>query len=75
MKLLDYMPEFVESFQGDNAPGSKTFVRGGTINPNERVKTESEGEKSKDGVSVPKKGSRDGHPENIVLYTTLRLFH
>lgn len=50
--------EFVESFQGDNAPGSKTFVRGGTINPNERVKTESEGEKSKDGVSVPKKGSR-----------------
>lgn len=50
--------EFVESFQGDNAPGSKTFVRGGTINPNERLKTESEGEKSKDGVSVPKKGSR-----------------
>lgn len=50
--------EFVESFQGDNVPGSKTFVRGGTINPNERVKTESEGEKSKDGVSVPKKGSR-----------------
>ncbi|KAF2313037.1 hypothetical protein GH714_008847 [Hevea brasiliensis] len=34
--------EFVESFQGD-APGSKTFVRGGTINPNERVKTDSEG--------------------------------
>ncbi|KAJ9167639.1 hypothetical protein P3X46_019256 [Hevea brasiliensis] len=49
--------EFVESFQGD-APGSKTFVRGGTINPNERVKTDSEGEKSKDGVSGPKKGSR-----------------
>ncbi|XP_023522039.1 protein RRC1-like [Cucurbita pepo subsp. pepo] len=50
--------EFVESFQGDNAPGSKTFVRGGTINPNEKLKSESEGEKSKDGVSVPKKGSR-----------------
>ncbi|XP_021889368.1 protein RRC1-like [Carica papaya] len=50
--------EFVESFQGDNAPGSKTFVRGGTINPNDRYKPDSEGEKSKDGVSVPKKGSR-----------------
>ncbi|KAJ4958328.1 hypothetical protein NE237_025439 [Protea cynaroides] len=50
--------EFVESFQGDNAPGSKTFVRGGTINPNDRHKTESEGGNSKDGVSVPKKGSR-----------------
>ncbi|PPD69157.1 hypothetical protein GOBAR_DD33963 [Gossypium barbadense] len=34
------------------------FVRGGTINPNERLKSDSEGEKSKDGVSVPKKGSR-----------------
>ncbi|OWM86814.1 hypothetical protein CDL15_Pgr015850 [Punica granatum] len=50
--------EFVESFQGDNAPGSKTFVRGGTINPNEKVKADAEGEKSKDGLSVPKKGSR-----------------
>ncbi|XP_048331356.2 protein RRC1 [Ziziphus jujuba] len=50
--------EFVESFQGDNAPGSKAFVRGGLINPNERLKTDSDGEKSKDGVSVPKKGSR-----------------
>uniref|UniRef100_A0A2N9F2P9 Uncharacterized protein n=1 Tax=Fagus sylvatica TaxID=28930 RepID=A0A2N9F2P9_FAGSY len=50
--------EFVESFQGDTAPGSKAFVRGGTINPNEKVKIDSEGEKSKDGVSVPKKGSR-----------------
>ncbi|KAG6739199.1 hypothetical protein POTOM_056788 [Populus tomentosa] len=50
--------EFVESFQGDNAPGSKTFVRGGTINPNEKLKIDSKGEKSKDGVSVPKKGSR-----------------
>ncbi|KAL5558246.1 hypothetical protein UlMin_034457 [Ulmus minor] len=50
--------EFVESFQGDNAPGSKTFVRGGTINPNDKVKPDNEGEKSKDGVSGPKKGSR-----------------
>ncbi|GMJ15828.1 reduced red-light responses in cry1cry2 background 1 [Hibiscus trionum] len=50
--------EFVASFQGDNAPGSKAFVRGGTINPNERLKSDSEGEKSKDVVSVPKKGSR-----------------
>lgn len=36
--------EFVESFQGDNAPGSKTFVRGGTINPNDRYKPDSEGQ-------------------------------
>ncbi|GLT85224.1 hypothetical protein SLE2022_034200 [Rubroshorea leprosula] len=50
--------EFVASFQGDNTPGSKTFVRGGTINPNDRLKSDSEGERSKDGVSVPKKGSR-----------------
>ncbi|RWR96892.1 protein RRC1-like protein isoform X2 [Cinnamomum micranthum f. kanehirae] len=50
--------EFVESFEGDNAPGSKAFVRGGTINPNERLKTNSEGGNSKDGASVPKKGSR-----------------
>ncbi|XP_022638607.1 protein RRC1 isoform X4 [Vigna radiata var. radiata] len=50
--------EFVESFQGDTTPGSKTFVRGGTINPNDRFKDDTEGEKSKDGVSVPKKGSR-----------------
>ncbi|XVE97321.1 hypothetical protein REPUB_Repub03eG0009600 [Reevesia pubescens] len=50
--------EFVASFQGDNTPGSKAFVRGGTINPNDRLKSDSEGEKSKDGVSVPKKGSR-----------------
>ncbi|RWR75860.1 protein RRC1 isoform X1 [Cinnamomum micranthum f. kanehirae] len=50
--------EFVESFQGDNAPGSKAFVRGGTINPNEKLKTDSEGGNSKDGASVPKKGSR-----------------
>ncbi|XP_022754443.1 protein RRC1-like isoform X2 [Durio zibethinus] len=50
--------EFLASFQGDNTPGSKAFVRGGTINPNERLKSDSKGEKSKDGVSVPKKGSR-----------------
>ncbi|GAV80077.1 RRM_1 domain-containing protein/Surp domain-containing protein/cwf21 domain-containing protein [Cephalotus follicularis] len=48
--------EFVESFQGES--GAKAFVRGGTINPNEKPKIDSEGEKSKDGVSVPKKGSR-----------------
>jgi len=35
--------EFVESFQGDTTPGSKTFVRGGTINPNDRFKDDSEG--------------------------------
>ncbi|KAF8392994.1 hypothetical protein HHK36_021235 [Tetracentron sinense] len=50
--------EFLDSFQGDNAPGSKAFVRGGTLNPNEKLKTDSEGGNSKDGVSVPKKGSR-----------------
>uniref|UniRef100_A0A2P2MP33 U2 snRNP-associated SURP motif-containing protein n=1 Tax=Rhizophora mucronata TaxID=61149 RepID=A0A2P2MP33_RHIMU len=48
--------EFVESFQGDTA--AKAFVRGGTINPNERSRNDFEGERSKDGVSVPKKGSR-----------------
>ncbi|XP_064998975.1 protein RRC1-like [Musa acuminata AAA Group] len=50
--------EFVESFKGDNTPGSKTFVRGGVIDPNEKLKAGPEGGKSKDGVSVPKKGSR-----------------
>lgn len=34
--------EFVESFQGDSGPGSKAFVRGGTIDPNDKLK-ESEG--------------------------------
>ncbi|CAH2044389.1 unnamed protein product [Thlaspi arvense] len=48
--------EFVESFQGDNS--TKTFVRGGTINPGDKPKVDSEGEKSKDGGSVSKKGSR-----------------
>lgn len=33
----------MDSFQGDNAPGSKAFVRGGTINPNEKVKADTEG--------------------------------
>ncbi|XP_047328034.1 protein RRC1-like isoform X2 [Impatiens glandulifera] len=47
--------EFVESFQGDGT--SKTFVRGGTINPNDKVK-DTEGGNSKDGVSGSKKGSR-----------------
>ncbi|ERN19817.1 hypothetical protein AMTR_s00064p00173090 [Amborella trichopoda] len=47
--------EFVESFQGDSA--AKAFVRGGTINPNERLKND-EGGNSKDGVSGSKKGSR-----------------
>ncbi|OVA06561.1 SWAP/Surp [Macleaya cordata] len=50
--------EFLESFQSDNTPGSKTFVRGGTINPNEKARTDSEGGTSRDGASVPKKGSR-----------------
>ncbi|XP_033517093.1 protein RRC1-like isoform X4 [Nicotiana tomentosiformis] len=35
--------EFVESFQVDDTPGSKAFVRGGTINPNDKLKIDSEG--------------------------------
>ncbi|MCL7022535.1 hypothetical protein MKW94_006788 [Papaver nudicaule] len=50
--------EFLESFQSDSTPGSKTFVRGGTINPNDKLKNDSEGGTSRDGASVPKKGSR-----------------
>lgn len=50
--------EFVESFQADNTPGSKAFVRGGTINPNDKLKTDSEGGNSKDEGSGLKKGSR-----------------
>ncbi|KAF5178342.1 Rrc1 [Thalictrum thalictroides] len=50
--------EFLESFQGEDKPGSKTFVRGETIDPNGKLKSDSEGGNSKDGVSVPKKGSR-----------------
>lgn len=34
--------EFLESFQGDDLPGSKAFVRGGTINPNDKAKADSE---------------------------------
>lgn len=34
--------EFVESFKVDDIPGGKAFVRGGTINPNERLKAPSE---------------------------------
>lgn len=33
----------MESFQGDSAPGSKAFVRGGMIDPNEKLKADSEG--------------------------------
>nr|XP_029122686.1 protein RRC1 isoform X2 [Elaeis guineensis] len=50
--------EFLESFNADSTPGSKAFVRGGVIDPNEKLKADSEGGKSKDGASVPKKGSR-----------------
>ncbi|KAL2544645.1 RNA recognition motif (RRM)-containing protein [Forsythia ovata] len=50
--------EFVESFQVDDTPGSKTFVRGGTINPNEKLKNDSQGGNSKDESSGLKKGSR-----------------
>ncbi|PIN17905.1 putative splicing regulator [Handroanthus impetiginosus] len=49
--------EFVESFQVDNTPGSKAFVRGGTINPNEKLKNDSEGGNSKDEGSGLKKGT------------------
>ncbi|AQK69025.1 hypothetical protein Zm00014a_014555 [Zea mays] len=48
--------EFVESFKGDSSSGAK-FIRGGVIDPNAKLKTDSEGGKSKDGGSVPKKGS------------------
>ncbi|KAF2534991.1 hypothetical protein F2Q68_00018875 [Brassica cretica] len=37
---------------------TKTFVRGGTINPSYKPKVDSEGVKSKDGGSISKKGSR-----------------
>ncbi|KAL2937596.1 Protein RRC1 [Bienertia sinuspersici] len=50
--------EFIESFQGEDAPGSKAFVRGGLINPNDKVKADTEGGNSKEGVSGTKKGSR-----------------
>lgn len=50
--------EFVESFQVDDVPGSKAFVRGGVINPNEKLKNDSEGGNSNDEGSGLKKGSR-----------------
>ncbi|THF96045.1 hypothetical protein TEA_010812 [Camellia sinensis var. sinensis] len=50
--------EFVESFQGENIPGSKVFVRGGTINVNDGLKIDSKGGNSENGVSGSKKGSR-----------------
>ncbi|GMH20336.1 hypothetical protein Nepgr_022177 [Nepenthes gracilis] len=50
--------DFIQSFLGEDTPGSKTFVRGGTINPNDKSKHDSEGGNSKDGVSGSKKGSR-----------------
>lgn len=34
--------EFVESFKGDSSSGAK-FVRGGVIDPNAKLKTDSEG--------------------------------
>ncbi|KAL3500291.1 hypothetical protein ACH5RR_039384 [Cinchona calisaya] len=50
--------EFVESFQVDDTPGSKAFVRGGLVNPNDRMKPDPEGGNSKDEGSGLKKGSR-----------------
>ncbi|GLJ40900.1 hypothetical protein SUGI_0846150 [Cryptomeria japonica] len=50
--------EFVESFKADDVPGAKAFVRGGTINPDDRSKAGNEGVSSKDGASGSKKGSR-----------------
>ncbi|GKA74645.1 protein RRC1 isoform X1 [Tanacetum coccineum] len=47
--------EFLESFQGDSTPGSKAFVRGGTIN-DEKVKPDAGGNSKE--VSGSKKGSR-----------------
>eukprot|EP00249_Psilotum_nudum_P024569 c29224_g1_i7 orf=297-629(-) len=50
--------EFVESFKVDDIPGGRAFVRGGTIDPNERLKSQ-EGTGSKEGSSGSKKpGSR-----------------
>ncbi|OIV93798.1 hypothetical protein TanjilG_03761 [Lupinus angustifolius] len=48
--------EFVESFQGDNAPGSKTFVRGGTINPNDKLKDDLDGNKEEEKPKEKEKG-------------------
>lgn len=45
--------EFLESFQGEDLPGSKAFVRGGLINPNEKVKADSEGQHHEFKKSIP----------------------
>ncbi|XP_024543152.1 protein RRC1 isoform X1 [Selaginella moellendorffii] len=45
--------EFVESFKADDTPGSKAFVRGGVMNPNERVKATSEKERDKSSSESP----------------------
>ncbi|KAJ3679191.1 hypothetical protein LUZ60_017202 [Juncus effusus] len=50
--------EFVESFKSDREPGSKAFVRGGVIDPNRKHEGDSQGGKSKEGMSISKKGSR-----------------
>ncbi|KAG9153618.1 hypothetical protein Leryth_008545 [Lithospermum erythrorhizon] len=50
--------EFVESFQADDTPGSKIFIRGGLVTPNDKFKPDSEGGNSKDEGSGIKKGSR-----------------
>ncbi|KAM0933830.1 hypothetical protein DsansV1_C34g0225731 [Dioscorea sansibarensis] len=52
------LEQFKESFEGDGPSGSRAFVRGGTIDPNLKPRNAPEGGNSKDGVSVPKKGSR-----------------
>ncbi|XP_051197134.2 protein RRC1 [Lolium perenne] len=49
--------EFAQSFEGESTSGSK-FVRGGVIDPNAKLRADSEGGKSKDRESVTKKGSR-----------------
>ncbi|KAH7671816.1 ENTH/VHS domain-containing protein [Dioscorea alata] len=52
------LEQFKESFEGDDPSGPRAFVRGGTIDPNLKPRNDPEGGNSKDGVSVPKKGSR-----------------
>ncbi|KAJ0984270.1 hypothetical protein J5N97_002626 [Dioscorea zingiberensis] len=52
------LEQFKESFEGDGHSGPTAFVRGGMIDPNAKLRNDSEGGNSKDGVSVPKKGSR-----------------
>ncbi|KAL3630025.1 Protein rrc1 [Castilleja foliolosa] len=57
--------EFVESFQADTTPGSKAFVRGGLINPNEKMRNYTEGGNSKDEGSGLKKGSSTFKGSNL----------